>query len=94
MICSTVSAFASPTPLAPPTHLIRRNPIPQPSLDAVPRNDPRDKIREPASQGDKEVEHGNLERVRGVSVDFVVGLDDEEATLFVGVRGGDEGWSG
>lgn len=108
MIClepqniSSLPSFPSllPFPLSltrPPstgTHLRRRDPILQPRPHTIPRDLARHKVREPAPEADEQVQHGDLERVRRVRVDFVVGLDDEEAAFFVGVAGGDEGRGG
>ena len=67
------------------THLVRRDAVLQARPYAVPRDLAGDKVREPALEADEEVQDGDLEWVRGVRVDFVVGLDDEEAAFLVGV---------
>lgn len=71
------------------TRLICRDPICQSSPHALSRNVTGNEIGESSLEMRKEAEDCDLERVRGVGVDFVVGLEYDEAFLFVRVSGRD-----
>ncbi len=60
-------------------------------LDRVARDGADDEVGKARLDGDKEREHGDAQRIRGVSVEAIVGLEDNVAALLgLGAVGGEE----
>lgn len=64
------------------THLIRLDSIFQSFLNTIPRNLPRHEIGEARFQTYKQIQDCDLQRIRGIGVDFIVRFDNEKASLF------------
>ena len=73
------------------THLVRRDAVREALADALARDVARDKVGKARLEVRKQAEDRDLERVRRVGVQLVVGLEHDEALLLVRVARRDEG---
>lgn len=69
------------------TNLIRLDSILQRLLHTISRDLSSHQVRKPTLERSKEIENGNLQRIRSVGVDLEVGFDDEKASFFGSVLG-------